>query len=1062
MKKGVFIIFIMLLLLLSLVNAAKVDKVIEEKLENQDEISVIVKLKDEPVEKFSVLNKDFDRKLSKRKEMVERQQEKVLANLNKFSVSGKGGKNTDFKLKNKYSVVNGFSGKVTKEGLEKLRNDPNVEKIYFDEPMSISLDVSVPKINATKVWGLVYNNTNITGKYETVCVIDTGIDYTHPNLGNCGSTDNINDGSCSKVIGGYNYCANEECTAENSNPIDNNGHGTHVAGIIASNHTTYRGVAPDAKLVALKACNSTGSCAESSIVSSIDWCINNALIFNISVITMSLGGGSYDSICDGADAVVDEANLAANLGLFVSAAAGNYNGGENVIASPACGSNVTAVGAVDDNDAITFNRAPFMSILAPGVSITSTVLRSGGVISDPSGFKAVDGTSMSTPHVAGAAALLFQYGKLKAGIVLTPKQIQNALNSTGISITDGSNTYRRIDVFAALNSLNMRVSEITINSTDSLNRTNGTLIGSWSFSGIGRVNQTLNETKWFNNSIEVSELANLTIVSHTNTTKNQNWTFSARVYDGANWSEWATATIQIKNAAPELQTIATITVNETGLVNITANATDIDNDVINYTINDSRFTKLVNQFTWLTNTSHSGVYYANITANDSTDIDSQIVVVNVLNAPDFDNDGNPDFNDTDDDNDGMADDSDYLTGNVSDITTTTPLKLRINGSENTTRIFKDTLKINITDENNNSLIEFDWNFTNSILVINWTIDYVAGNGTIIIRNLDVAKTVYLNKSTTSHNYVCITDKDITSISLMTSGCSGVNETKVSCTGSSGQYGCTNLGNNFKVSGLSHSAVKGLYVAPSSDNSGGSSGSGGGGGGGGGGTVSRDPNEASRFFAVLTETFHPLIGINSPNIPIDRLSFNVNKKLYSVRVNIKALNKTSTPVKISGEVYQYLNLSTENLNDSDLAEPVEIKFKVSKLWLEQKDVDKDDISLYRYKEKWNKLDTEIEIEDNSTVFYVSKTPGFSIFAIAAEKAEEIKPKEEKKIDIKVEETKEAPAITEIEGGKVKEEEDSFFVITGKFLGKTYREKPWVVVLLSVLTILVLFYARKRKK
>ena len=173
--------------------------------------------------------------------MVEKQQDKVLANLNVaqkegFSVSNENTENLDFKLKHKYSVVNGFAGKVTRQGLEKLRNDPNVEKIYFDELMSIALDVSIPKINTTRTWGLIYNNTNITGKYVTVCVIDTGIDYTHPNLGDCTSSAFL-AGNCNKVMSGYDY------VNDDNNPIDDQGHGTHVAGIAASNHTTYSGVA---------------------------------------------------------------------------------------------------------------------------------------------------------------------------------------------------------------------------------------------------------------------------------------------------------------------------------------------------------------------------------------------------------------------------------------------------------------------------------------------------------------------------------------------------------------------------------------------------------------------------------------------------------------------------------------------------------------------------------------------------------------------------------------------------------------------------------------------------
>src|SRR3989338_7120208 len=134
---------------------------------------------------------------------------------------------------------------------------------------------------------------NITGKGETACVIDSGIDYTHPDLGGC-TNDTFLAGNCSKVIAGHDFKNND------TNPIDDQGHGTHVAGIIASTNETYRGVAPDATLVAIKVCDNTtgGNCADEDIINGIDWCINNASKYNISVISMSLGGGSFTTYCD--------------------------------------------------------------------------------------------------------------------------------------------------------------------------------------------------------------------------------------------------------------------------------------------------------------------------------------------------------------------------------------------------------------------------------------------------------------------------------------------------------------------------------------------------------------------------------------------------------------------------------------------------------------------------------------------------------------------------------------------------------------------------------------------
>ena len=356
MKRSVVIVVVIFLFILADALAVDVDPKVEEGMEKGDDVSVIVVLKDDPQMNtdFSIqsLSKEerLEKRIKKRKLMVRKQQNKVLSRLDLEETKRRGRRRKglqansvdgDFKLKGKFSVINGFSGKVTKGGFDKLKNDPNVAKIYFDGVKSIGLSTSVPQINADDVWPLVPVGDNLTGLNQTICVIDSGVDYTHVNLGNC-SEANFTNGTCSKVVSGWDYDLGD------NNPMDDNGHGTHVSGIIVSNDTTLKGVAPDAKIVALKACNSSGSCGDSELVQSIDWCIANRSKFNITVITMSLGGGCYTSTCDGQDAVVDAANNATGFGLFVDASTGNNNAGQNCVASPACGSNVTAVGGVQD------------------------------------------------------------------------------------------------------------------------------------------------------------------------------------------------------------------------------------------------------------------------------------------------------------------------------------------------------------------------------------------------------------------------------------------------------------------------------------------------------------------------------------------------------------------------------------------------------------------------------------------------------------------------------------------------------------------------------------------
>jgi subtilisin family serine protease len=348
----------------------------------------------------------------------------------------------EFVEKHAYSGIAGFSGKVTRQGLAKLRLNPSVEKIYWDWPVEASLTTTVPLINADDVQARQIGGVNITGAGQTICIVDTGIDYTHPSLGGC-------LGSGCKVLGGYDFVNLD------NDPMDDNSHGTHVAGIAAANGSV-RGVSPGAKLVALKVLNAAGSGFESDVVAGIDWCRNNATLFNISVISLSLGGGSYSAACDtNPDAAA--VNSAFNAGIFVSAASGN-SFSSTAISSPACASNATAVAASDNSNAMASfsNTNSLVDLVAPGVSVTSTVLNGA------TGAKS--GTSMATPHVAGAAALLQHYQRLQSGASLTPAEIKEILQrETSVRITDSDNslTFSRIDALQAINSI------LIVNQTES-------------------------------------------------------------------------------------------------------------------------------------------------------------------------------------------------------------------------------------------------------------------------------------------------------------------------------------------------------------------------------------------------------------------------------------------------------------------------------------------------------------------------------------------------------------------------------------------------------------------
>jgi subtilisin family serine protease len=545
-KRGVWVCCILALILLTsfaVSNIAvgkeegvKVSSEVTKELQDNGKARVIVTLKD---------NNDFDSK-GRLTASASSSRTNVIENI---------GKN---KVKNEFSSFNGFSAALTREDIAKLEADDRVESIQYDMPVHIFLQDSVPLINASLAWQVKLNDTNITGAGETICIIDTGIDYTHPDLGNCtirnlsliGNIENLTtpvesahpyargfdytwnitmtgftkiavhfnyieteqiydkirvydnnnnlietyygryddlwtpsvdgdtikvrltsdsitkeyDGfyidkvingttnttynwdSCNKIINGWDFADNSP------NPYDDYGHGTHVAGIAAANGI-IKGVAPDAKIVAIKSMNWLGEGYTSDIVAGIDWCVNNASKFNISVISMSLGGERYYSYCDNepnTTAFRTPVNNAVAKNISVVVATGN-NGWIDSISAPACIRNATAVGSTTKTDAVSSfsNRNNITDLFAPGSSIYSTYLNGG--------YATMDGTSMATPHVAGAFALVRQFERLKTGRILTPAEIENVLNRTGNRIPDtGSGlNFSRINVFNAVSGLVM-------------------------------------------------------------------------------------------------------------------------------------------------------------------------------------------------------------------------------------------------------------------------------------------------------------------------------------------------------------------------------------------------------------------------------------------------------------------------------------------------------------------------------------------------------------------------------------------------------------------------------
>lgn len=205
-----------------------------------------------------------------------------------------------------YLSYNGVSGEVLKEDIEKIKKNVFVKNVYISEKHYLDTDIFVPLINAPKVWQM--NDANglpVTGKGMLIGIIDTGIDYNHPDLGG-------GIGKDFKVKGGYDFASKD------SDPMDPpaQGHGTAVAGIAAGNGKV-KGVAPDANLMAYKVFpDEEGGASDADIIAAID----QALKDGCTSVNLSLGspGGKSEG-----DPETDAMNNASNLGLIVVAAAGN-------------------------------------------------------------------------------------------------------------------------------------------------------------------------------------------------------------------------------------------------------------------------------------------------------------------------------------------------------------------------------------------------------------------------------------------------------------------------------------------------------------------------------------------------------------------------------------------------------------------------------------------------------------------------------------------------------------------------------------------------------------------
>jgi subtilisin family serine protease len=374
-----------------------------------------------------------------------------------------------------YNVFNGAVLNISREEAVRIKESGYVKNVYPDREVKAVLFDSVPMIQANILWGLDKdgNNCNLSGKAcingegMKIAIVDTGIDYTHPDLGGC-------FGPGCKVEGGYDFVNND------NDPIDDQGHGTHCAGIAAGDGA-LKGVAPKAKLYAYKVLDDGGSGSFSEVISGIERAVDPNDDGNFSdkvdVISLSLGGGG-----DPDDPVSKAIDNAVDAGVIAVVAAGNDGPSKGSIGSPGCARNALTVGAIckqsqiginsycDDVIAEFSSRGPVVwsggvlikpDVVAPGVEICSS--QYGSAWEEKKCFDskhvAISGTSMATPHVAGAAALIKQ-----AKPELSAKQIKALIETSSENLGKDLNFQGngKVNLLNALNS-KILISESKVN-----------------------------------------------------------------------------------------------------------------------------------------------------------------------------------------------------------------------------------------------------------------------------------------------------------------------------------------------------------------------------------------------------------------------------------------------------------------------------------------------------------------------------------------------------------------------------------------------------------------------
>ncbi len=326
------------------------------------------------------------------------------------------------KIKYELPFIGAIAVELPTKSVAQVARHHKVEYVHDDSKVFKTMDIATLAVHSKLV-----NESGYSGKGIGVAVLDTGValhdDLVRPNNRIVAFKDFIND---------------------RSRPYDDDGHGTHVSGIIAGNgysNSSYKGIAPEANIIGVKVLDETGSGDTSDILAGLQWVIDNKEKYNIKVISMSLGSAADSSYRQ--DSLARGVNAAIQNGFTVVVSAGNSGPAKQTITSPGISPNAITVGAVDDNRTSSFSddfiadfssRGPTLDgltkpdVVAPGVDIHSLSNKGS------SAYVSHSGTSMAAPIVAGAATLLYEKEP-----DLSPSQVKSKIIGSAIPIDRNRN-----------------------------------------------------------------------------------------------------------------------------------------------------------------------------------------------------------------------------------------------------------------------------------------------------------------------------------------------------------------------------------------------------------------------------------------------------------------------------------------------------------------------------------------------------------------------------------------------------------------------------------------------